>query len=237
MEELGGPTRARAKRRLPPRRRPTPTARSPADAPPARLAAAVDRREPPRAARPVAPPTAATRGAAVPASQRKVYDVRDVARSILDERQLPRALARAGRRNMVTGIARLEGRSVGLVANQPRSLGGVIDAAASEKAALFVAACDRFRLPLVVLVDTPGFMPGKRQEEIGVIRHGASLLRAFAGASVPKRDPGPAQGLRRRRDHDELEGPRRRRRLRLARRRDRDHGRPPGGRDRPPPGV
>ena len=62
----------------------------------------------------------------------------------------------------------------------------MIDAAAAEKAALFVASCDRFRLPLVVLVDTPGFMPGKRQEEAGVIRHGASLLRAFAGATVPK---------------------------------------------------
>ena len=62
----------------------------------------------------------------------------------------------------------------------------MIDAAASEKAALFVAACDRFGLPLVVFVDTPGFMPGKRQEELGVIRHGASLLRAFAGATVPK---------------------------------------------------
>jgi acetyl-CoA carboxylase carboxyltransferase component len=62
----------------------------------------------------------------------------------------------------------------------------VIDAAAAEKAALFVATCDRFRLPLVVLVDTPGFMPGVRQEEAGVIRHGASLLRAFAGATVPR---------------------------------------------------
>ena len=87
---------------------------------------------------------------------------------------------------MVTGIARLEGRPVGLIANQPKALGGVIDAAASEKAALFVDSCDRFGLPLLVFVDTPGFMPGKRQEEAGVIRHGASLLRAFAGATVPK---------------------------------------------------
>ena len=83
---------------------------------------------------------------------------------------------------MVTAFARLEGRPVGLIANQPRQLGGVIDAAASEKAALFVEDCNRFGLPLVVFVDTPGFMPGKRQEEAGVIRHGASLLRAFAGA-------------------------------------------------------
>jgi acetyl-CoA carboxylase carboxyltransferase component len=124
-------------------------------------------------------------GLTVPAEQRKVYDVRDVARSILDEGSFLELSPRWAP-NMVTAIARLEGRSVGLVANQPKALGGVIDAAASEKAALFVAACDRFRLPLVVLVDTPGFMPGRRQEEAGVIRHGASLLRAFAGATVPK---------------------------------------------------
>ena len=73
-----------------------------------------------------------------------------------------------------------------MIANQPRFLGGVIDAAASEKAARFVAACDSFGLPLVVLVDTPGFLPGTRQEQAGVIRHGAGLLRAFAAATVPK---------------------------------------------------
>jgi acetyl-CoA carboxylase carboxyltransferase component len=87
---------------------------------------------------------------------------------------------------MVTGLGRLDGRPVGVIANQPRYLGGVIDAEAAEKAALFVNSCDRFGLPLVVLVDTPGFMPGSRQEHNGVIRHGAALLRAFAGATVPK---------------------------------------------------
>jgi acetyl-CoA carboxylase carboxyltransferase component len=124
-------------------------------------------------------------GLTVPAEQRKVYDVRDVAASILDTGSFLELSPRWAP-NMVTGIARLEGRSVGLIANQPRAMGGVIDAAASEKAALFVASCDRFGLPLVVFVDTPGFLPGKRQEEAAVIRHGASLLRAFAGASVPK---------------------------------------------------
>ena len=124
-------------------------------------------------------------GLTVPAEQRKVYDVRDVAASILDAGSFLELSPRWAP-NMVTGIARLEGRSVGLIANQPRAMGGVIDAAASEKAALFVASCDRFGLPLVVFVDTPGFLPGKRQEEAAVIRHGASLLRAFAGASVPK---------------------------------------------------
>ena len=75
---------------------------------------------------------------------------------------------------------------MGVIANQPRHLGGVLDAAAAEKAARFVGFCDRFGLPLVVLVDTPGFLPGSRQEREGVIRHGAGLLRAFAAARVPK---------------------------------------------------
>ncbi|HVY97071.1 MAG TPA: carboxyl transferase domain-containing protein [Solirubrobacterales bacterium] len=124
-------------------------------------------------------------GATVPAEPRKVYDVRDVATAVCDEDSLFELSPRWAP-NMVTALARMDGRTVGVVANQPRALGGVIDAAAAEKAALFVATCDRFRLPLVVLVDTPGFMPGRRQEEAGVIRHGASLLRAFAAATVPK---------------------------------------------------
>ena len=137
---------------------------------------------------PLAPPAAPggdDAGTVVPANPRKVYDVREVAASLFDAGSLLELSPRWAP-NMVTAFARLEGRPVGIVANQPRSLGGVIDAAAAEKAALFVDSCDRFRLPLVVLVDTPGFMPGRRQEELGVIRHGASLLRAFAAASVPK---------------------------------------------------
>jgi acetyl-CoA carboxylase carboxyltransferase component len=81
---------------------------------------------------------------------------------------------------------RIEGRPVAIVANQPHHLGGVLDAAASDKAARFIAFCDSFGLPLLALVDTPGFMPGTRQEQAGVIRHGASLVRAFASARVPK---------------------------------------------------
>jgi acetyl-CoA carboxylase carboxyltransferase component len=124
-------------------------------------------------------------GAAVPADPRKVYDVRAVAAALCDADSLLELSPRWAP-NMVTAFARLDGRPVGILANQPRALGGVIDAAAAEKGALFVDSCERLRLPLVVLVDTPGFMPGRRQEELGVIRHGASLLRAFAGASVPK---------------------------------------------------
>ncbi len=123
--------------------------------------------------------------ALVPADPRRVYDVREVADAILDSGTLLELSPRWAP-NMVTALARVEGRPVGILANQPRALGGVIDAAAAEKGALFVASCDRFRLPLAVLVDTPGFMPGRRQEELGVIRHGAALLRAFAAATVPK---------------------------------------------------
>jgi acetyl-CoA carboxylase carboxyltransferase component len=87
---------------------------------------------------------------------------------------------------VVTALGRLDGRPLAVVANQPRHLGGVLDAAASEKAARFVGLCDSFGLPLLAVVDTPGFMPGSRQERAGVIRHGASLVRAFAAARVPK---------------------------------------------------
>ncbi len=123
--------------------------------------------------------------APVPASPRKVYDVRDVAAGIVDDGRLLEVSPRWAP-NMVTALCRIEGRPLGLIANQPRRIAGVIDAAAAEKAAAFIERCQRFGLPLVVLVDTPGFMPGRRQEAAGVIRQGASLLRAFAGATVPK---------------------------------------------------
>jgi len=132
-----------------------------------------------------APSTGDDPAAPVPAERRRVYDVRDVARGIVDGGRLLELSPRWAS-NMVTALARIDGRPVGLVANQPWRLGGVIDAEAAEKAALFVQACDRFRIPLTVLVDTPGFMPGRRQESVGVIRYGASLLRAFAGATVPR---------------------------------------------------
>ncbi len=121
----------------------------------------------------------------VPSDLRRVYDVRDVARAIVDGGEL-REVAPRWARNMVTALARMEGRPVGIVANQPRHLGGVIDAEASQKAARFVRVCGAFGVPLVVLVDTPGFLPGSGQEQRAVIRHGAELLHAFAGARVPR---------------------------------------------------
>jgi methylmalonyl-CoA decarboxylase subunit alpha len=123
--------------------------------------------------------------ATVPAEARRVYDVRDVIAASVDSGQLLEVSPRWAP-NMVTAICRIDGRPVGVIANQPRQLAGVIDAPAAEKASDFIWRCERFRLPLVVFVDTPGFMPGLRQESNAVIRHGANLLRSFAGATVPK---------------------------------------------------
>ena len=124
-------------------------------------------------------------GSAVPIEPRRVYDIRDALDGIVDAESLLELCPRWAR-NMVTALARIDGRPVGVVANQPRYLGGVIDAVAAEKAARFIGFCNSFGLPLIAVVDTPGFMPGTRQEQAGVIRHGASLLRAFAAARVPK---------------------------------------------------
>jgi acetyl-CoA carboxylase carboxyltransferase component len=122
---------------------------------------------------------------AVPTEPRRAYDIRDALAGIVDADSLVE-LCPKWARNVVTTFARIDGRPVGIVANQPRYLGGVLDAAGSEKAARFVSFCDSFGVPLLAVVDTPGFMPGSRQEQAGVIRHGASLVRAFAVAKVPK---------------------------------------------------
>jgi acetyl-CoA carboxylase carboxyltransferase component len=121
----------------------------------------------------------------VPSEEKKVYDVRDVARGIVDGGRLLEYAPRWAR-NIVCGFARLDGRPVGVIANQPHYLGGVLDAESAAKGARFVRTCNAFGLPLVVLVDTPGFMPGTRQEQGGVIRHGAKLVHAFAEATVPR---------------------------------------------------
>ncbi len=132
----------------------------------------------------VDPPEGAV-DAGVPVEDRKVYDVRGVVRGLVDGGRMLELNARWAR-NVVTGFARLDGHSVGIVANQPKWIGGVLDADAATKAAKFVQTCDLFGVPLVVLVDTPGFMPGTQQEKVGVIRHGAKLVHAFAAASVPR---------------------------------------------------
>jgi acetyl-CoA carboxylase carboxyltransferase component len=121
----------------------------------------------------------------VPEEARKVYDVRDVIRAVVDNEEMLEMSARWAR-NMVTAFCRIDGRSVGVIANQPWHLGGVIDADAAQKAAKFVRTCNAYGIPLAVFVDTPGFLPGTKQEGLGVIRHGAKLLHAFAEAVVPK---------------------------------------------------
>ena len=121
----------------------------------------------------------------VPEAARKVYDVRDVIRSVVDNEEMLEVSSRWAR-NMVTAFCRIDGRAVGVIANQPWHLGGVIDADASQKASKFVRTCNAYGIPLVVFVDTPGFLPGTKQENLGVIRHGAKLLHAFAEAVVPK---------------------------------------------------
>jgi len=136
-------------------------------------------------AAPPAEPLVQDPSTAVPLEVRRVYDVRDVARGVADAGRLYEVAARWAR-NMVTAFARIDGRSVGIVANQPRHLGGVIDVEASRKATRFVRTCDAFGIPLVVLVDTPGFLPGSGQERRAALGHGAELLDAFAAAGVPR---------------------------------------------------
>ena len=124
-------------------------------------------------------------GAQIPATSTGSYDVRKVAEAIIDDDSLFELRARWAA-NVVTAFATIDGRPIGIVANQPISLAGTLDIPASQKAARFVAFCDAFNLPIVTLVDTPGFYPGKDLEWRGMIRHGAQLVFAYARASVPR---------------------------------------------------
>ncbi len=121
----------------------------------------------------------------VPLDPQQPYDVREVIQALVDGGEFLEVHARYAE-NVVVGFARLGGNSVGIVANQPAVLAGVLDIDASDKAARFVRFCDAFHLPVVTLVDTPGFLPGVDQEHGGVIRHGAKLLFAYAEATIPK---------------------------------------------------
>jgi acetyl-CoA carboxylase carboxyltransferase component len=136
-------------------------------------------------ARPSIEPQLGDPGDHVPERCASVYDVRDVIRGVVDAGELLE-IAPKWARNMVTAFTSIGGRTVGIVANQPRHMGGVIDVDACDKAARFVRTCDAFGLPLVVFVDTPGFMPGTKQEGCGIISRGAGLVGAFAGAAVPR---------------------------------------------------
>ncbi len=121
----------------------------------------------------------------IPDSPNKPYDMKTVIKHIVDDGQFLEVHEHWAM-NVLVGFARLGGRSVGIVAQQPTVLAGVLDVEASQKAARFVRFCDSFNIPLIVLEDVPGFMPGITQEHGGIIRHGAKLLYAFAEATVPK---------------------------------------------------
>lgn len=121
----------------------------------------------------------------VPATATGSYDVRDVARGIVDDGEILE-LWGGWAPNLVTAFGILDGRPVGIVANQPIALAGTIDIPGSQKGARFVDLCDAFNVPILTLVDTPGFFPGKDLEWRGMIRHGAQLVGAYARASVPR---------------------------------------------------
>ena len=121
----------------------------------------------------------------VPDNANKPYDIKELIAKVVDERDFFE-IQDAHARNIVTGFGRIEGRTVGIVANQPMVLAGVLDSDASRKAARFVRFCDAFSIPIVTFVDVPGFLPGTAQEYGGLIKHGAKLLFAYAEATVPK---------------------------------------------------
>jgi acetyl-CoA carboxylase carboxyltransferase component len=121
----------------------------------------------------------------VPDSAKQSYDMHTVIDGIVDAGSFTEVHAHYAR-NIVCGLARIEGRTVGIVAQQPEVLAGVLDIDASDKAARFVRTCDCFNIPILTLVDVPGFLPGVDQEHRGIIRHGAKLLYAYCEATVPK---------------------------------------------------
>ncbi|MFI1356773.1 acyl-CoA carboxylase subunit beta [Streptomyces sp. NPDC020898] len=121
----------------------------------------------------------------VPADPNQAYDMRSVIEEVVDDGEYFEVHS-AWATNIVCALARLDGHVVGVVANQPSSVAGVLDIHASEKAARFVSVCDSFNIPLVTLVDVPGFLPGVDQEHGGIIRHGAKLLYAYCNATVPR---------------------------------------------------
>ncbi len=121
----------------------------------------------------------------IPSDPKEPYDIRDIIKALADDSQFLE-VQELFAANMVIGFARMNGETVGFVANQPLVLAGVLDVDSSDKAARFIRYCDAFNIPLVTLVDLPGYLPGVDQEHAGVIRHGAKVLYAYSEASVPK---------------------------------------------------
>jgi propionyl-CoA carboxylase beta chain len=121
----------------------------------------------------------------VPANPNKPYDMKELILKVVDEADFFE-ISPEYAKNVITGFARMDGETVGIVANQPQVLAGVLDIDSSRKAARFVRFCDAFGIPIITFVDVPGFMPGTKQEQGGLIKHGAKLLFAYAEATVPK---------------------------------------------------
>jgi methylmalonyl-CoA carboxyltransferase large subunit len=121
----------------------------------------------------------------VPVEAKQGYDMRAVIARVLDHQDFLEIQAGFAP-NLVIGFGRLQGRSIGIVANQPLALAGALDIDASDKASRFIRFCNAFNIPLVTFVDVPGFLPGTQQEYGGIIRHGAKMLFAYSAATVPK---------------------------------------------------
>jgi len=121
----------------------------------------------------------------LPTDAKEPYDVRDVIKAIVDDSEFLE-VQELFAANIVIGYARLQGETVAFVANQPLVLAGVLDVDSSDKAGRFIRYCDAFNIPIITLVDLPGYLPGVDQEHAGVIRHGAKVLYAYSEATVPK---------------------------------------------------
>ena len=121
----------------------------------------------------------------LPENTKKGYDVREIIGCVVDEDSFFEVMEEFSQ-NAVVGFGKIEGRSVGIVANNPAGLGGVLNCDASDKIARFVRYCDSFNVPLLTFVDVPGFIPGPEEEQKGIIRHGAKIIYAYSEASVPK---------------------------------------------------
>jgi len=121
----------------------------------------------------------------VPTNPRLPYDMTEIIRTVLDNNQFLE-IQQYYAKNMVVGFGRLNGFSVGIIANQPKFLAGCLDTKASVKCARFIRMCDAFNIPTVTFVDVPGYLPGVQQEYDGIIKHGAKIIFAYSEATVPK---------------------------------------------------
>ena len=169
----------------------------------------------------------------IPPSANQPYDMHELIRKVADEGDFFE-LQPGHAANIIIGFCRIEGRTVGVVANQPMVLAGVLDIASSKKAARFVRFCDAFEIPILTFVDVPGFLPGVAQEHNGIIKNGAKLLFAYAEATVPKITVITRKAYGGAYDVMASKHLARRPQLRLADRRDRGDGRQGRGRDHLP---